>query len=298
MPSYFGVLRKRSVLYILLSVIFFFMLSSCSSQNNSEPKTEKSSLSDDLKGEPLVLSILPIERASYMYERFLPLKYHLEGAIKRPVVIEVAKDYESAIQKIGNGQVHIACLDPASYAKVRARYKNRVIPLVKVVSEEGATPRSVLVAKEGSRIENITDLKGKRLALGSENSSFSYLIPVAMLNDVGIKLTDFETVNFLEQQDRVALSVLIGDHDAGDMSESVARKYMQDGLKIIKTSDAIPQFVICVSDKLPLNIREQIKKSLIPTIADKLRLILCFCAKINPERSAGICLRPRKSKKR
>jgi phosphate/phosphite/phosphonate ABC transporter binding protein len=196
-----------------------------------------------------------------MYERFLPFKYYLEDTLKRPVVIRVAKDYESAIYDIGNGHVHMSFLDPAAYVEVRARYKNRVIPLVRVIGEEGAASRSVFVTKEGSGIEKITDVRGKRLALGSKNSSFSYLIPIAMLNDVGIGIKDFESVNFLQQEDRVALSVLIGDHDVGAISESVARKYIPYGLKIIKSSESIPQFVLCASDKLSPDIRKQIIKS-------------------------------------
>jgi len=263
-----------SVIYFLSSILCLLMLFACSSQNNTnnpgtktDQNTKKQNALTDLpalnSGQPLILSILPVERAAYMYERFLPFKYYLEDTLKRPVVIKVAKDYESAIHEIGNGHVHMSFLDPAAYAEVRARYKNRVIPLVRVVGEEGVTSRSVFVTKEGSGIEKITDVKGKRLALGSKNSSFSYLIPIAMLKDVGIGIKDFKSVNFLQQEDRVALSILIGDHDIGAMSESVASKYTSDGLKIIKTSESIPQFVLCASDKLSPDIREQIIKSLL-----------------------------------
>lgn len=260
-------------LCLLFSALCLLMLYACSSQNNisvPEPKTDQSPQKQDTlqdspalnNVQPLILSILPVERAATMYERFLPFKYYLEDTLKRPVVIRVAKDYESAIYDIGNGHVHMSFLDPAAYVEVRARYKNRVIPLVRVIGEEGAASRSVFVTKEGSGIEKITDVRGKRLALGSKNSSFSYLIPIAMLNDVGIGIKDFESVNFLQQEDRVALSVLIGDHDVGAISESVARKYIPYGLKIIKSSESIPQFVLCASDKLSPDIRKQIIKSL------------------------------------
>lgn len=267
------VARLFPVFCLLLSVLCLLMLYGCSNQNNitaSEPKTdqnlkEQNALPDSSafnNDSPLILSILPVERVSYMYERFLPFKHRLEDTLKRPVVIKVAKDYESAIHAIGNGNVHMSFLDPAAYVKARAIYRDRVIPLFNVVGEEGATSRSVFVTKEGSGIEKITDVKGKRLALGSKNSSFSYLIPIAMLNDVGISIKDFDTVDFLEQEDRIALSVLIGNHDVGAMSESVASKYIPYGLKIIKTSESIPQFVLCASHKLPPYIRKQIIKSL------------------------------------
>lgn len=198
-----------------------------------------------------------------MYERFLPLKYHLESTLKRPVTIKIAKDYETAIRELGTGQVHIACLDPATYCEVRARYKGNVIPLVRTVTKEGATSRSVLIAKSGSGIGKVVDVKGKRLALGNQQSSFGYLIPLSMLNEVGIGIKDFASVDHLQQEDSVALSVLIGNHDVGALSESVAKKYTEDGLVIIKTSEAIPQFVLCASSNLLQDMRKFIIKNLV-----------------------------------
>jgi phosphate/phosphite/phosphonate ABC transporter binding protein len=157
----------------------------------------------------------------------------------------------------------MAYLDPAAYCEVRARYKNRVAPLVRAIGKQDSLSRSVLVAKAGSSIEKIVDIKGKRLALGSRQSSFSYLVPLAMLYDVGIGMKDFSFVDYLQQEDRVALSVLIDDYDVGAMSESVAGKYVEDGLRIIKRSEVIPQFVLCVSNILPAERKKDIVKSLV-----------------------------------
>ncbi|HEX8947858.1 MAG TPA: PhnD/SsuA/transferrin family substrate-binding protein, partial [Dissulfurispiraceae bacterium] len=212
---------------------------------------------------PLVLSILPVESAGSMYSRFLPLKYHLERTLGSPVTIKIAKDYESAISEIGSGLVHMAYLDPAAYCEVRARYRGKVIPLVRAVGRGRAASCSVLVARGDGNIRKIVDVRGKRLALGSRQSSFSYLIPLAMLNDVGIGAGDLASVDYLEQEDRVALSVLIGDYDVGAMSESVAARYAEDGLKVIKKSENVPQFVLCASDILPPGKRTAIIKSLV-----------------------------------
>ena len=51
--------------------------------------------------------------------------------LKRPVIIKVARDYETAIHEIGSGQVHMAYLDPSAYCE--ARYKYKVVPLAKAV---------------------------------------------------------------------------------------------------------------------------------------------------------------------
>jgi len=50
----------------------------------------------------------------------------------------------------------------------------------------------------------------------------------------------FAKVDYLLQEDRIALSVLVGTYDVGGLSEAVAKKYAADGLRIIKRSDPVP----------------------------------------------------------
>jgi phosphonate transport system substrate-binding protein len=247
---------KGFLIVFILSTGMFACTGDDTAQDDTNSKQKYSS--PKFAGTPLVFSVLPVESAGAMYERFLPLKYYLEIQLRRPVIIKVAKDYESAIREIGEGVVPLAFLDPATYCEVRARYGNKVVPLARPVGKGGGTSRSVLVVRDKSGIEKVADLRGKRLALGSRQSSFSYLIPLAMLNDVSLRAKDFAGVDYLEQEDRVALSVLIGDHDVGALSESVARKYTGDGLRIIKTSDAIPSFVLCASVVLPHEIKNAV----------------------------------------
>lgn len=165
--------KKNKKVCVLFSVLWFLSsvlcLISCSNQSNPPDSNAapKPQLPLAFNASPIVLSILPVESAGAMYERFVPLKYYLENVLKRPVIIKVAKDYETAIHEIGNGQVHMACLDPATYCEVRARYKNKVVPLVRPIGKEGATSRSVLAVKDNSGIEKVADVKGRRLALGN-----------------------------------------------------------------------------------------------------------------------------------
>ncbi|NLI29369.1 MAG: phosphate/phosphite/phosphonate ABC transporter substrate-binding protein [Nitrospiraceae bacterium] len=216
-----------------------------------------------LQGEPIILSVIPVESPRSMYEKFLPLKYHLERQLGRPVQIRIARDYQSAVADLVSGAAHLAYLDPASYCEARVRYRGKVIPLVRATGADVATARSVLVARDVRGVEKIVDVRGKRLALGTRESSFSYLIPLAMLYDVGMQANDFATVDYLHQEDRIALSVLIGTHDVGGMSEAVARKYAADGLRIIKRSDPVPQLFLCASSAMSHDDREMVRKSLL-----------------------------------
>ena len=210
---------------------------------------------------PLVFIILPVENVSGMYEKFLPLKEYLEKAVSRRIVLTVAQNYQETIESIGTGRAHFAYLDPSAYCEARHRYG--VLPLAKAIQEGSSTYRSVIVARRDSPMRRIVEGKGKRLALGSRGSSSSALIPAVMYKEVGISLHDFAAVDYLEQEDRIALSVLTRRHNLGGLSERVAQKYINDGLKIIKTSEAIPQYTLCAYAGVPKGLRKSIVQALL-----------------------------------
>ncbi|MDH4163916.1 MAG: phosphate/phosphite/phosphonate ABC transporter substrate-binding protein [Nitrospirota bacterium] len=252
----------------LISFVLFGALLSCSCQNTAAPslpppKNDQQDLSGISAGPALRISIIPAESAASLYGRLLPLKYSLEHTLKRRVTIKIAKDYDTIIREIGNGQIHIACLDPSTYCEARARYGEKVIPLVKTAKQEGELSRSVLIVKQDRGMEKIVELKGKRIAFGHQRSTFGHLAPLAMLKDVGIGAEDFAAVDHFQQEDSVALSVLIGDHDAGALSQLVAEKYLADGLTVLKKSEEISRLVLCASRDLSPATRELIVRGLV-----------------------------------
>jgi phosphonate transport system substrate-binding protein len=252
---------KRIVLAFLAAgvTIYSAMSSGYAGQGLPDPTTLRTGPS------PLVLIILPVENVRVMYEKFLPLKDYLEKTASRQIVLRVAQNYQDAIESIGSGRADLAYLDPAAYCE--ARHQHRIVPLVKTVWSGSSTYRSVIVTRKDSGINKIIEAKGRRIALGNMSSSSSYLIPAVMFKEVGIGLNDFASVDYLEQEDRIALSVLARHHDIGGLSERVAKKYIDDGLKIINVSEAIPQYTLCASMNLPAGLRDRIRKSLL--ILDK-----------------------------
>jgi phosphonate transport system substrate-binding protein len=200
-----------------------------------------------------------------MYEKFLPLKDYLEKAVSRKIILKIARNYQEAIENIGTGQAHLAYLDPSSYCEAKQKYS--VLPLAKAVLAGSSVYRSVIVTRKDSPINKIVEVKGKRLAMGNISSSSSHLIPAVMFKEVGISLQDFRTVDYLEHEDRIALSVLSKKHDVGGLSERVAAKYVKDGLRIIKTSEAIPQYSVCAYSGLPDALRKKISQALVSVSA-------------------------------
>ncbi len=229
--------------------------------------TERAARAGSLPAQPaedpssLVFIIPPVENVGVMYERFLPVKDHIERTTGRRVLLKVARSNQEAIESIESGQAHLAYLDPAAYCE--ARRLAGVVPLAKTVFGGTAASQSVIVTRSDSPIRKIVDGRKKRLALGAAHSSLSSLIPSVLFKEVGISLKDFQEVDYLEQEDRIALSVLAKRHDLGGLSEEVARKYLGDGLRIIKTSETVPPYVVCACTCLPGPLRETLRKTLL-----------------------------------
>jgi phosphonate transport system substrate-binding protein len=252
---------RRAVLFLTLGLFLSAVFSSPAESSGTQNGPQWSG------PPPLVFIIPPVENVSAMYEQFLPLKEYIEKEISRPITLEIARNYQEAISDIGTGKAGLAFLDPSAYCE--ARHLHKVVPLAKTVLGGSSRYRSVIVARKDSPIDRIAEGKGMRLALGNTSSSSSYLIPAVMFKEVGLVLDDFASVGFLENEDRIALSVLTRKHDLGGMSERIALKYLDDGLKIIRTSEAIPQYSICASSKLPRDVRDKIRKALLSVNSDR-----------------------------
>jgi len=242
-------------------VLIFFLLIlsvSCGKSKEENVKTE----SEQISGKPIIIVILSEDSPQSIYEKFYPLQKSIEKSLKKPVSIEIAKDFDDLGKKIEDNKVNLLVVDPATYCELKWSMKNKIFPLVK--PEGGiAETRSVFITKEGKSIDKIFDSLGKKLALGDEKSSFSYLIPLSMLKDVDISLKDFKSVDMLQKEQRIALSVLIGDYDIGAVSELTANKYLKDGLKIIRYSEPTPRFLIAYLNNSETEEIEKIKSSLL-----------------------------------
>ncbi|HEA83952.1 MAG TPA: phosphate/phosphite/phosphonate ABC transporter substrate-binding protein, partial [Thermodesulfobacterium geofontis] len=247
--------------WILLFLSLFLISCKNSSKNFKEVQFK------DLKGPPLVIGILSQDSPKNVLDTFYPLKAFLENKLQKPIRIYIFKNFDKYYQKIQGKEIDILILDPASYCEIRWKTQKYIIPLVKPEGGEGEI-RSVFVAKEGGSIEKIFDAINKRLALGDERSSFSYLIPVSMLKDVGLSLKDFKRVDRIENEHNIALFVLIGEYEVGALSESVANKYLKDGLKIIKRSEITPKFI--VATRVDFQEKDKIKKLLLNQVDKKI----------------------------
>jgi len=216
------------------------------------------------EGEDNIISmgLIPLESPTEMYRRFFPLSEYLSRKIDRVVELRVQADYETTIKEIGTGITKLCFMTPSTYIKARREYGVEVL----VMALRDGKPYhqvAIIARKDNEQINKIEDIRGKTFAFGDILSTSSYIVPMTMLIEAGIKLNDLHFYDFRGHHDDVVRAVLEGEFDAGGVMLSVAERFKDEGLKFIKISEEVPEFNICANRDMDAEDKRKIKEALI-----------------------------------
>ena len=128
------------------------------------------------------------------------------------VELIVVKTYEECLDQFVKGKIDVVRLGPASY--VLAKERN---PKVEILAAENEDSRNVglIVVREDSPFQKLSDLAGKRFAFGDDQSTIGRFLSQAELVRAGVHANDLAQWKYLERHDIVFKAVEIGDYDAG-----------------------------------------------------------------------------------
>lgn len=211
---------------------------------------------------PLILAVHPYLPHEELMQRFLPLARYLGNRIDRKILVRVGRDYEEHETHIGNNQVDIAFMGPASYVKMTECHG--VKPLLARLEVKGkAVFRGAVVTRADSGIARLGAMKGRHFAFGDPLSTMSHLVPRYMLLQAGIGLQDLADYKYLGSHSNVALGVLSGDFDAGAVKEEVYRKYESRGLRVMAWTPTLSEHLFVVRDTLPPATVQELRDALL-----------------------------------
>lgn len=199
--------------------------------------------------EHLVLGIHPYLPATELIDRFTPLAEYLSKKMGRPVILGIAKDYQTHIDKAGKDELDIAFMGPATYVKMVELYGNK--PLLARLEINGKpTFKGMIIIKKESSLRSLTDLKGKRFAFGDTESTMGHFVPRFILLNAGVRVKDLASHIFLSNHNDIALGVLMGDYEAGAVKEDVFFKFEKRGLKELARTPEMSEHVFVTRSTL------------------------------------------------
>ncbi len=210
----------------------------------------------------LTVQFVPSQNAGTLEAKAKPLEKLLSDKLGIPVKVSVSTDYNTIIEAMASKKVDIGFLPPTAY--VMAHDKGAANVLLQAqrygVDDKTGQPtselvdfyKSMFIVKKDSKINDIKDLKGKKIAFQDVTSSAGYVWPAASLMDAGIDPTkDVQGVT-VKGHDQAVISVLNGDVDAAvvfqDARNIVKKDYPKvfDDTKVIKFTEKIPNDTISV----------------------------------------------------
>lgn len=195
------------------------------------------------------MAILPYLPAKVLEDRFGPVLAWLGARMGVSIDLVVAPDYETMIRMVGENQVELAYIGPAPYVRLTERYGAK--PLLSRLETNGSPSfHGVIVARSDSKVESLSDLRGRRFAFGDNQSTMSHLLPHAMLLNAGLALGDLAGAEFLGSHNNVALAVLSGDFDAGAVKDEVYLAYRERGLKQVAVTPPVSEQVFLATNRV------------------------------------------------
>lgn len=266
-------LHSPSVASLVLAVIVTALGVGCQQLKGDQVADEKTqqSTKPDQKSTSLNIAVIPSKNPVEQQKSLQPLAEYLAKTLGRQVSFQIAKDYQTPVNLIAEGQVQIAYLGPLAYVEAKQR-NPQIQPIVAPIDKNTGRPwyTSVIVTNS-NRISDVNDLRGKRFAFVSESSTSGYLMPLGHFKEMGIDPeTDFTKVKFSGSHAQVKADLESGEVDAiandkpSYLNEQKAGRFNPQQYKIIWESSPIPQGPIVVrADQLPPELVTNLKKALV-----------------------------------
>ncbi len=149
--------------------------------------------------------------------------------------------YERQVQAQLDGQIHVAWNSPLAWLQTvqLAQAQGRTAQAI-VMRDSDCDLISTIVARREGPVRAVSDLKGKRVAVGAKDSPQATLIPLQVLAAEGLEPNrDFEVVLFdvlvgkhgdhIGGERDAALALMRGDVDAACLIEGNYRLFEGDG---------------------------------------------------------------------
>lgn len=190
----------------------------------------------------LHFGVYTAEKPSEMVRTFRPTLDLLQQALSRrfgePVTIRtsVARTYEQGVRELVQGNVDFSQLGPVSYINAKAALPP--LQILAMETHQGTKQfNGAIVVAEGSPIQRVEELRGKRFAFGDEASTIGRYLSQLYLLEHGIRACDLEHHDYLLRHDAVASAVAEGHYAAGAVKASAVQKQNRQGkrLRILAT---------------------------------------------------------------
>ncbi|WP_455210265.1 phosphate/phosphite/phosphonate ABC transporter substrate-binding protein [Kaarinaea lacus] len=194
--------------------------------------------------QPLVFGFLPILSPQKLVARFGPLTDYLAKQLNRPVRLETAPNYKEFVRRTNERRYDILFTAPHFYYIAQRQADYRVL-----VRVDAPTMPAVIVTRKDSDIEDLDDLRGKKLSTVDPLALGTALVRAHLSanridpdKDITMVATPTHNASLLSAYKRVtdAASLMLPPYKR-------AKPEILNSMKIIAQTEGTPHMPICVS---------------------------------------------------
>lgn len=174
----------------------------------------------------LKVSAIPDENPNELLRIYTPFALYLAKELKMKVQFTPVVDYAATVEGLAARKLDLVWY--GGFTSVLAVRRTDGTAKRLVLRQEDAEFKSVFIARPGSGINSLADLKGKTFSFGSVGSTSGHLMPRSFVLKAGLSPErDFKQVAYSGAHDATALWVESGKVDAGALNFLVWDKLVQ-----------------------------------------------------------------------
>lgn len=174
----------------------------------------------------LRIAAIPDENPNELLRIYTPIALYLATELKLKVQFTPVMDYAATVEGVVARKLDLVWY--GGFTSVQAVRRTNGTAKRLVLRQEDAEFKSVFIAKPGSGINSLADLKGKTFAFGSVSSTSGHLMPRSFILKANLNPEkDFKQVAYSGAHDATALWVESGKVDAGALNFLVWDKLVQ-----------------------------------------------------------------------
>ena len=227
---------------------------------------------------PLTIGTIT-DRPSKYYPKFKALALYIEKriaslGIEEKVSVRFARDIDHMEDLVRKGQVDV--------------FIDSLYPVLRVCEVAGCEPvlvrwkngvrhyRSVIFVREGSPVEEVSDLVGSKIAFDSPYSTSGYFVPRILIERMGLRLIELKNPSdpvprgyigytFAGQEENVVAWVFFGKVQAGSVDSTRLRILSGDRVRfrVLASSEEIPRHLVCFSKNVKRNVALAVREVLL-----------------------------------
>jgi len=167
--------------------------------------------------EVLRVSAIPDENPTELLRIYTPFSQYLARELGMKVQFTPVVDYAATVEGLAAKKLDLVWYGGFTSVQAVRRTQGRATRLA--LRQEDAEFKSVFIAKPGSGIKTLPDLKGKTFAFGSVGSTSGHLMPRSFLLEATVNPErDFKQLAYSGAHDATALWVESGKVEAGALN--------------------------------------------------------------------------------